>query len=518
MALRVLRTLVWAYYVSAWNRVRRQSGLGGIVATAATLGIVGLVLLVPCVMMLTIGLSLGRDIVPARDPEALFYWNLLQALFTTAFAFLGAVRYKPAFTAREIGPYPVRPIYLLLAELPASVFEVFPLLGIAGIFFSNLGLAVVMPRAGTAVLVLAIHGIIAMLALQLIAGSLKRFLVRHWVVALVVASSSITAVFLLGREQIRWLVRTALPFLPGSMAYMGLMDLWRGQGLAGVGRMLGAFAATGVLLVVAGRMHYREIFSEAGSRGFQLTRSSALRFGSLASGIGRLFLKLILSSNSGRTHLLMPLLFSGPGVVVLWAIRTAMEQKETLPEIMVSYAQSILSLPLLGILLFLLVPLNSEIWMNQFGWDRAGVRALLSLPISHRDLVLGKMFGLLQLTLLQLAIAIPPLLVLYTPSLREVVWGLGASGTAFMVTTGVGHVFSVRFPRAIEREGASHLPLYVSWIPTVLLLLIGTMLYAVGAMPLAHLALLGLSILAYIRLLPLIAAQVERHQELLLRM
>ncbi len=50
------------------------------------------------------------------------------------------------------------------------------------------------------------------------------------------------------------------------------------------------------------------------------------------------------------------------------------------------------------------------------------------------------------------------------------------------------------------------------------MLSLGTVLYGAGSTPLAQLSFLGISILAYIRFLPLIAAQIDRYQERLLQM
>lgn len=519
--MRPFPALVRAHYQSAWNRVRRESGLGGVVTTTVSLCIVALILLLPCIIAFSAGLSLGRDLREADDPGPLFYWNLLQALFTTAFGILGAARYKPSFTARAIGAYPIRPAHLLFAEFPASVLEVFPLLGIAGILFSNLGCAAAFPQASPVILALALQGMVLMLALQILAGGLKRFFMRHWGLALVAAAAVVFALFSLGKDRIARAAQIIIPNLPGSLGYAGLMDVWHGRSGPGLARIALSVAATAALLVIAGHFHYRVLFAEEVSSRFRLNQSAMLPFGSPAMGIGRLFLKQLLSTDSGRQHLVMPLLFSGSYAFVLWALRKLMAENEALPDMITTHAESLLHLPSFGLFLFLLIPLSAEVWMNQFGWDRAGIRTLLSLPISHRDLVLGKMLGLVRLTLLQAAVGVLPILVMRLPSLKETLWGIGAAGTAFMIATGVGHVVSARFPRAVERKGSAHLPLYLSWIPTLFIGGLGAALIAVGRIanrPVTYLVLFAVSILAYTRFLPLISGEVDRHQERLLHM
>ncbi|MBI2837406.1 MAG: hypothetical protein HYX75_03780 [Acidobacteria bacterium] len=521
MAVRVLPALVRAHYQSAWNRVRRESGLGGVVATTVSLGIAALVLLIPGVMSFGAGLSIGRDLSVAGDPGSLLSWNLLQALFTTAFGILGSARYKPSLTARAIGAYPIRPTDLLLAEFPASAVEVFPLLGIAGIVFSNAGLAIALPQASPAILILAIQGMIVMLALQILAGGLKRFLARHWSVAPIAGLTCVFVVSSAGKDRTVRVIEIIIANLPGSLGYGGLIDLWLGRPVHGLATIGLSFLAAAALIVIAGRVHYRALFAEEVSSRLRLIQGAPVRFGSPAMAIGRLFLKQLLGTNSGRQQLFLPLSFSVSYAFVLWAVRKLIEENETLPELIASHAESLFRLPFLGLFLFLLVPLNSEVWMNQFGWDRAGIRMLLSSPITHRDLVLGKMFGLLRLTLTQAAIGVVPIIATRRPSLEEALWGFGAFGTAFMVTTGVGHVVSARFPRAVERKGSANLPLSLSWIPTVIVGTLVAGLIFVGKIAdsrIAYLVILGVSILVYIRCLPIIAARVDHSQERLLQM
>lgn len=62
--------------------------------------------------------------------ETLINWNGLQAVFTLGFGLCGSFRYRPAIDTIRLGHFPISPLQLLLAEIPAGMFEVFPLLGV----------------------------------------------------------------------------------------------------------------------------------------------------------------------------------------------------------------------------------------------------------------------------------------------------------------------------------------------------------------------------------------------------
>ena len=166
MAVRVVRALLVAQARGTWNRMWRESGLGAPLAMVVVLAFVALIVAGPCLITLRLGLDLAAELeASSGDGASLLRWSSFQALFTVLFAVLGGFRHRPAFTFQELGRFPVSPFQLLLAEIPVGLFEVFPLLGGAGIVFSNLGLAIRMPAASPLVAVLILQGIVAMTAL-----------------------------------------------------------------------------------------------------------------------------------------------------------------------------------------------------------------------------------------------------------------------------------------------------------------------------------------------------------------
>jgi hypothetical protein len=212
------------------------------------------------------------------------------------------------------------------------------------------------------------------------------------------------------------------------------------------------------------------------------------------------------------------------GVVVL--LRAAQEAGERLPPELAAALARVTSAPVPAWSLVAVVVLGSELWMNQFGWDRGGARVLLQLPIADRDLLRGKLLGLARFQGMQALLALPPLLCLFPLTWQASLHAVAAGSVAFLVLATAGQLFSLRFPRGIERQGAAHLPLHLSWVPSLLsasvvATLVGvsevTRLVADWAPPLA-LVVLGLFAAAgYRRALPVLSRELEAQRERLLR-
>lgn len=528
---KVVRALLEAQARNAWNRTRRESALGGPVATLAVLLLVAAVLALPGLLTLGLGLDLGEELRASPDPALLQRWNAFQALFTVVFAVLGSFRHRPAFQFRDIGRFPVTPLQLLAAELPASLFEVFPLLGAAGIACSNLGLAVRLSAAAPLVAILAVEGIASMVAVLFLAATLRRFLLRRRARALAFGLGVLAAAMALGREGFRTLFRSwipqLIPILPGSQGYAGLLDLGQGNPATGLARILAALAATAALLTLAAWLHRRQLGGESSPTGPRQRACFDLRFERPASGVGRLFFRQLLDSKAGRVLLFGPLMFSAPAILLAWAIQYDASRDRLFRDATERLSAALGGVPIFEIFLVLVIVLDSQIWMNQFGWDREGVRTLLLLPVAPRDLLVGKTLGLLRFTALQALIGVPPLFSLTTPSLRDAISAVAAAGSVFLVVAGTGQVFSSRFPRAAAWDGGAALPLYVSWVPTVLLLIMAGALTGVHAIAGlagewatagALVALFGAVAALHAAALPTLESRLRLEQERLLRM
>jgi hypothetical protein len=365
-------------------------------------------------------------------------------------------------------------------------------------------------------------------------GSFKRYAfkrpLRVVVVATVVTLPVLLALVIQGgdpRPTLRSAVAGVIPFLPGSQGYGALVDLLDGRLAPALARLAYVVAATGVLTVLTAMVHWRETRVEAQVRGRRRSEAPVLRFRTPAAGVAVLHLRQLLDSRNGKVFFFVPLLMSGGAALWLWMMRFAERSGEALPEDLAGALTRVQGVPLLEIFLFVVIWMNGEIWTNHFGWDRGGLRALLVLPLSHRQLLVGKLQGILRFTALQSAVCVIPLLFVYRPVATEVVGGVAAAGATFVVVTAGGQLLSIRFPRAVSRTSTGTMPIYLSWIPGVAMVLLATATVLIHkvtatvspwAAPLVFLVLLGAAVVIYLRALPLIGAYLASERQRLLGM
>lgn len=529
----VVGALLRAQAQSVWNRTRAESGLGGPLATAAIVVTVAAVLAVPGYLLLRLGLRLGDTLAVAPEPVALDRWNAVLALFTVGFAALGSFRHRPAFTFAALGRFPVGPLQRLLAEIPAACFEAFSLLAGTGIVAANVGLAIRLPAASPCIALLTVQGLVVMVSLLLLAASVRRWLLKRpsrVLLALGVALGGVAVVAARGpREVLREELPALLPWLPGSQGYRGLLAMLAGDAGAGLARIAASWAVTLALLAVAAWAFQREQAGEARSGRSRLSGATAYSYPRPALALGRLFLGQLLDSRSGRALLLLPALFTVPLLILTWAVRYDAAHDQLLSERFLNEVGSFGELPLLALFLLLIVLLDANVWMNQFGWDRAGVRTLLLLPIAAREVVAGKLLGLTALVALQGVIGGLPLLWVLVPALPEAVAAVATAGSALLAAAAVGILVSARFPRPVAHDGGAAIPLALSWVPTVVMAAVSGGLMAVHqvvgqtvarigpwAPPAAMLALLALAGAAYALALPTFGEHLAEHRERLL--
>jgi hypothetical protein len=535
VALNAARALVAAQLQSSWNRLRHESGIAGSAATAGLLAVVVVpTLLLPALLMLRIGADLGEGLARGGTAEALRFWNGLQGVFTLLFALLGSFRFKPALSFSEFGRYPFTRSDLALAEFPAAVFEVLPLLGVVGIVATNAGLASRMPAFTPLILLLSLLNIAAMLSLMVLSASIWRLLMQRQISAL--ATGLFVAGALAGAGSYGWMeaLRALVPHalsliarMPGSYGYGALVALRLGELTAGATGFGLAVVSTAGLGILSGVVHHRVFVGGGWSPGAVRREPPVARDRGPAGEIARLFFMQLRGSRTVRIQLVLPLLFTGTGAFVARETRRAVENGKDLPEVMTTIQSVLAGFPFLAITLFLCVAVNGQIWMNLFGWDRPTIRALLQLPILPRSIVSGKLLGLLQFTLLQGSICSAGLSFVYRPSLREVVGGIAAAGFAFFWTFSVGLFVSLQAPRAVPRGGMAAMPLYLSWIPGLLSLFLAAALrgtWELGSLggawgaPVAVCAALGGSVALWPGILPQSSRWFDQGREKLLAM
>ncbi len=531
MAVSVPLALVRAHYRSSWNEIIRSAGSGGKAATIGMIALAAFFVFLPGVFAVRIGLALGGELAAASDTGVLHNWNGLQATFTIGFALLGSFRLKPAFPFTRFGRFPITPLQLLLADLPASLFEVFPLLGVAGLILTNVGLAIRMPAASPLVMLLALDGVVTMVTLTFIGAAILSAVGRSRIFTVTLVAAVVATPFFVGARGMRVVLKEWLPqfvqAIPGSRGYAGLLELRDGRTMAGLSGIAIATVASAALLVIAAAVHQRRLVAEVENAGWRIGGGGAFRFSTPASGISRLFLRQLFASGAVRGQFLMPLFFTLPAAFIVWLGRSATAEGRGLPDDIIWLVTRAGSAPWFAVVPLLAVGTNAQIWMNQFGWDRGGFRTLLLLPLEPRDILAGKLAGLARFTAMQVALGVVPLLVVRFPTIREAIVGVCVGGVTLVVSTAVGHAVSIRFPRGVDGTAGLQVPLSISWISPVTLIGIGAELAGVYAI--AELIVKGAGIVAlvlsfagaivlYRAILPRIAALLMENRERLLGM
>ena len=465
MAVSVVRALLIVRLQSELNRLRRE--LGG--AGQAALALVCVLVLAACAPPSYGAYVVGREAAlrlasSAPRPGAPVLAGL-HALSWLGFALLGGLLADGVRLARGVRVFPVGRWRLVLTELLTSIAAPLPLLTLGCLLGLSLGVCRARPGLAPWALLLAAEGLVWMLVAQRWIASLRQRLSRQllWpaaILAAVAASSAalaergqaLSAARLFGRG-LAWFA----DLLPTSIAWRGLAAFADGRNGDGLLAQLAGLGATALLLLTAVWASRFESPAAADLRGGRRRAPRLWSFGRPATGIARLFVLSVAQSRGGRTLLLMPAFLAVVSAVVGIVLGSALAKLSPATEMTPSLARALASLhalrdlPWAGLLPPLVVIMSSDLWMNQFGWDGAGVKTLLGLPIAPRQLLLGKLLGLAGLTLVQLSLLLPVLAAAAWRAPLDLAWGLAACVLALVALGGLGHVFSAGLPRRADQ-------------------------------------------------------------------
>ncbi len=498
-----LRALLVAELQQTWNRTRRESGLAG-VAAGLIVGLLGaLALLGPALGAVVVCYRLGTELAnPASAGVSVTWLTGLHASLALGFGLLGGFQNQLTFSRDTFRLYPIPPLQLLVAELPAGLFEVFPLVSSVLLAAFGLGLAAAQPAVLPLSVLLALQGIVWVALVSHLVGSVKRIAFKQ--PALLAPALLVVAALLGPAAASAW------------QGFTGLSECLGGEAARGLARQLPAFTFSVLLLFVVVRVHAWEGRMEGPSRTAGRT-ARPFAFARPSSGVARLLVLEVLGTKLGRILVAMPLFLTGVLAVFAWLQRDIAAGGGD------PVFAGMAALPWFGLFFPIVILLDRELWMNQFGPDRHGVKTLLLMPVPMEEILAGKLQGLLVLALLQAAIGVLPLFLVRIPGLAELVWGLAAGGTTLVFAAGAGHVLSARFPRAVLPDGQVRpLPLGLTLIPTGMLVVVLAVLGAthdvsarLGAWgpPAGHSLVLAASVAGYRALLPRLARAVEARRE-----
>ena len=451
MAVGPFRAMLTAHFGASRNRVVRELGRRGALRVLVIVLLLGGTVVVPLLFtMFGGGMWLG-SLLPSPGAE-----GVLSAVVTSMTLFggatSGAVGGAKQLTWESYRTLPVRLRSLFLAELVAGLFDLVPLVIGACLFSLLCGVAVVQPRTLLLLPLLLIEGVLAVLLVQLLVGSLADRIVRRLRVAL----SVIALAFFLGLTLTAMvpaqmkaaghdpldparieaflrsdtMLRHAVAFLPATFAVRALSAAADGHWLRALSLHAYPILSLAVLSVVVARLLAREAETmnddDAGA-------ARLWSFRTPVEGVARLQFASIISSRIGRFGLVVPL-------IVMALVKGPLAEVQ---------GQRFWSVP--GAFLYVSL-VGSQFQLNQFGLDGHGVKTLFLLPIDERVLFRGKSFGIFAYQGAQALLLTTLIAVLHRPSLLELAAGLVLFASLIMVSNAVGRRTSVSMPRMLPRR------------------------------------------------------------------
>jgi len=553
MRLTPFRALLAAHLQTAWNRSAREMGRQGAWAMALLVGLLGLLGAGPLFLgMGGLGWLLGGRL---DRPLAVPLLGLVLTLIGVGGGLFGGV----AGGARQLSwesyrGFPLRLRTLYLAELTAGIADPLPLIlgvALAGFLGGVAGAQVAAGSPGPLLLLplLLLETLLTLLALQLLVGGLAAALVKRLRLALTLLAvvawvGSTLATPQLPRRQVApaapaipkvqpahrvqaapqaQAVQRArvellaqrgsrfLSVLPGHAAAQSLARARAGEWGQALGLHAYPLVALALTMVFGARLMAREAVAERSVPVAQV--AGRIRAGRLwsfrhpAEGIGRLHFRTLMASQMGRFAFLMPVmtlvLLKGPFAHLkgysVWAVPSAFAY-----------------LSLVG----------NNVMLNQFGFDRHGIKALLLLPVTAQDLLKGKLLGMAAHQGLQALLLAGLLAAFEGVSLASLVAGMLMLGCVFLAQSTVGQWTSLWAPRPMAMDSLknSNMPFAVGMLSLAASGLWTSLfggLYAlvawlapawlIPAMALAFLVALA----AHFALLPVTAAYLDRRREVL---
>lgn len=445
-----LRAVLAAHWRATRNRLAREVGRQGVLVVVCVLVLLVITLVLPLLaIMLGAGLLLGAAL-PGPNAEAIL-GGLLTGLTLVGGAASGALGGAKQLTWESYRAYPVRLGTLLFAEMIAGQVDLVPMLLGGSLLSLCVGVGIAHPTLAPLLALTVAHSLATILLVQLLVGSLAERVVRRlrtglaalgialWIGtalgAMIPAELRAAGDDPLSSERIARLapvgraLRAAAAVLPGTAVAHGLGAATDGRwGWAVAVHVYPACVAVALAFLVA-RLLEREAADPTQDEAFAAKLWS---FRTPVRGVARLTFVTLLGSRIGRFGLVVPLL-----VVVL--VKGPLAQASGRELWAVPGAYTYVSL------------VANQFQLNQFGLDGHGVKALLLLPVSERDVLRGKALGLAAYQSLQAALLTLLLAVLHRPGANQLAAGLLLFCALVFVQNAVGQRTSSWMPRMLPR-------------------------------------------------------------------
>lgn len=537
MVVGPIRALLTAHVQASWNRSLKELGKGGTTAMVALLIVLLVVLLVPAMGGFgVVGFVIARGLEKPFAPMAL-------ALMLTALAFGGGFVCGIAGGARALEweryrAFPLGLRSLFAAELMAGAGDLLPLFMLLGMGFLSVGMAIARPALIPLLPGLGIATAVILLTTQHLVGALAGALVKRLKVGLVIlvilawVLSAMAPTFLPSSRRSRSTPRSmeasaprkgltneqtarmeaglhtidsVVAFLPHGQAAKGLQDAVQGRWDLAFLRQFYLLGIGAILAFGAARTLAWETSPEVARAAEKGAARKLWTFKTPVLGLGRLSWETLLGSHLGKFGFLIPLM-------TLVLLKGPFAQLKGQASWAIPGAFAYLSLT------------GSQMLFNQFGLYQHGIKALLLLPVSSRQLLLGQALGLGAYLAVQGLILLLLLGLVSHPPPLELAAGLCLAACFFFVQAAVGHFTSVAMPRSMPRDslksGGMSLALVLISLGTTLgcsLVFGGTYMLCVWLapawLPVVMLGLAGLCGLGYRLVLPLAARFLSEKRE-----
>ncbi len=442
-----------------YNRLRREAGGAGLAGAALVTVLVPLALAAPTAGSFVVGSSLGADVThPTRGALAQLELSGVLLLIPLGLGlvggFLGGEGEGGGLSLRG---HPVSRRTRLAARFLSAALELPPMLAISCLAGLTAGLSVAQPAMTPLALLLCAQASVWVLIVQYLVRALRTLGLARPVFAL--STLAVLGLLVLSRQGRPMLLAAGrvlwdwLPYSPTTFGVTGFVDLASGHLVAGWLRQLLPLAVTVLAIEITAQKAARAEGNDPGPHREGSAPERLWTFNTPAQGIARLFISAVTRSREGLTLILLPPFIVGMIVAVSSLMANGVRRAPVPPFFATMMPESLAALPVFGLLPFLLVHVNSEMWLNQWGWDGRAVRTLFVAPITMRDLLLGKLMGLGTIVVAQYLMAMPLLSLLRPPRAAELSWGLGAGVFAHFVVVGLGHVLSAGLCRPLDASG-----------------------------------------------------------------
>jgi hypothetical protein len=524
--LPAFRALLGAHVQSSWNRSARELGRQGTLVMTLLVGLLGLLGAGPLFLGMgglgwLVGSSLDKAFAPALLGGMLALVGLGGGLFGGV---LGGAR-QLNWEAYRGYPLKLRTIYF--AELVAGIADPLPIILGVGLLGFLAGIAVGSPSSIPLLPLVLLETLGTLLALQLLVGGLAAALVKRLRLALTllavlawVGSTLATSQFsrpaarqgtsrteqqaqvaALGRRSAQ-----VLAVLPSHATALSLVRAREGHWGTALSLHALPLAILALFMFLGARLVAREAQAEPSQQAAR-GPDRLWTFRGPVEGIARLHFRTLMGSQLGRFAFLMPVM-----TLVLLKGPFAQFRGQTFWAVPMAFAY----LSLVG----------NNVVLNQFGFDRHGIKVLLLLPLTATDLLKGKLLGMALHQGLQALLLVVLLAAFEGAGPAPLLAGTLMLGCVFLAQSAVGQWTSLWAPRPMAMDSLknSNMPFAVGMLSLATSGLWTSLfggLYALTAwlapgwlVPALALA-FACALVAHLALLPTVAAFLDRRREVL---